>query len=285
MKIDKDQIKSFIKQIPSKIWQGIKNVYTLPHSGKYMLLSLFLLIIFLVITFPYNFLILKKIYALEGNSIKSIELPVFSFSIIGDTVIEKPIIILNNSNEITCERATISTPNPVSFLLSKKIKSNFSINLLKLNLKDSEVICDFHGNVELSLDKKTYMPTDGKLQIGGINIVLKSVAITIPNIGLQIKQDSRIINCQGIDSTLTNGVLRFDKFELKGDIAAEISGSVALTNKKLDLIISIDTDNKELEPFKDLLTKYIKNDRITLKVGATTEKPEIIPVEKDKNEN
>ena len=288
MKIDKEQIKSFIKQIPKKIWQWIKNVYELPHSGKYLFLSMILLIVFLLLTFPYDFLILKKIYDLEGKSFKSIDLPVFNFSIIGDTVIERPTIILNNNDEITCEKTTIATPNPISLLLNKKIKSNFSITLLKYILKDAEVLITIHqGNVELSLDKQSNMPTTGSLQTEVINIVMRPVNISIPtDFGpILFKKDSIIINSQGIDCTITNGVLKFDNFKFTGDITAEISGSLGLINKKLDLTISIDTDIKEFEPYKDLLTKYIKNDRITIRIGGTIDKPDPRLIEKGKDEN
>jgi len=289
MKIDKEQIKSFIKQIPKKIWQWIKDVYELPHSGKYLLLSIILLIVFLLLTFPYDFLILKKIYDLEGRSFKSIDLPLFNFSIIGDTVIERPTIILNSNDEITCEKTTISTPNPISFLLSKKIKSNFSINLLKYVLKDSELLITIHqGNIEFSLDKQTNMPTSGSLQTEAINIVMRPVNIPIPtNAGpIPFKRDSIIINTQGVDGTITNSTLKFDNFKFTGDITAEISGSIGLSNKKLDLTIYIDTDIKEFEPYKDLLqAKYISNDRIGIRIGGTIDKPDPRLIEKGKDEN
>jgi len=288
MKIDKEQIKLFIKQIPSKIWQGLKTVYGLPHSKKYMLLSLLLILFFIVLTFPYDFLILKKIYDLEGRSVKSIDLPEFKFSIIGNTVIQNPTIVLNNDDEITCKNATISTPNPISFLLNKKIESNLSISLLKYSLKDSEVLVTInHGSVELSLDKQTYIPTAGTLKTEDIDIIMKSISIPIPtSIGLvTLKKDFRVLNSKGIDSIISNGTLKIDKFELTGDIVAEITGSIGLINKKLDLTISIDTDIKELAPYRDLLTKYIKNDSITIRVGGTIDKPDARLIEKGKDEN
>ena len=287
--MNKEQIKSFIKQIPKKIWQGLKTVYAQPHSKKYLLLSLFLIMIFLFLTFPYDLLILKKIYDQEGRSFKSIDLPVFEFSIIGDTVIKNPIIMLNNGNEITCKEATISTPNPISFLLNNKIESNFTLTLLKYALKDSEVIIDLNGGrVELSLDKQTNMPTNGSFKTEAINIVMKSFSIPISTqMGLvSLKKDLRIITSkEGIECIISNGTLRIDKFELTGDIIAKISGSIGLVNKKFDLTIVIDADTKELDPYRDLLTKYIINDSLTIKIGGTIDKPEPSIIEKGKNEN
>ena len=289
MKIDKEHIKSFVKDIPKKIWLGIKNIYELPHSGKYLLLSMFLLILFLLLTFPYDLLILKKINELERKDFKSIDLPVFKFSIIGNTEIENPTIILNNGDEITLEKATIATPNPISFLLSKKIKSNFLVNFLKYTWKDSELITTFGGNTELFLDKQTYALTNGSLQTESIDIKIRPVNISIPtNFGpVLLKRDSITINIkEGINCKITNGVLKFDKIESSGDITAEISGTINLTNKKLDLTIYIDTDVKELEPYKDLLySKYIKNNRIGIKIGGGADKPEPTLIEKGKDEN
>ena len=289
MKIDKEQIKSFIKQLPYKMWQGIKTVYGLPHSGKYILLSILLIIIFLLITFPYDLFILKKIYGLERRSLQSISLPVFKFSIFGDTVIENPAIILNNGDEITCEKTTIATPNPISLLLSKKIKSHFTIDLLKFYWKESELlITSSHGNFELYLDKQTYMPTSGSIQIGVINTVLKHIKIPIKTqLGpIHIERDSIIINSEKIECTIANSILKINKFETKGDIASEISGSINLLSKKLDLTIEIDIDNEEFRKYRDFIpSKFVKNDRITLKVDGTTDKPDPNLIEKNKDEN
>ena len=289
MKIDKEQIKAFITQLPYKIWQGIKTVYELPHSGKYILLSILLIIIFLFITFPYDLFILKKIYGLEGKSLQSISLPVFKFSILGDTVIENPAIILSNGDEITCKKTTIATPNPISLLLSKKIKSDFTVDLLKFCWKDSELLASFGGNIDLSLDKQTNMPVSGSVQTEAINVVLKHIKIPITTqFGpINIERDSIIINSEkGIDAAITNGVLKFDKFNTTGSIESEISGSINLSSKKLDLTIEIDTDNKEFEQYKDFIpSKFVKNDRITLKVDGTIDKPDPKLIEKDKNEN
>jgi hypothetical protein len=144
------------------------------------------------------------------------------------------------------------------------------------------------GNIELSLDKQTYMPTTGSLQTEAINIVMRPVNIPIPtNFGsMLLKRDSIIINSQGIDCTIINDVLKFDNFKFTGDITAEISGSIGLINKKLDLTIYIDTDIKEFEPYKDLLhAKYIINDRIGIRISGTIDKPDPKLVEKGKDEN
>jgi len=282
MKINKEQIKSFIKQIPEKTWQGIKNIYELPHSGKYFFLSIVLIIFFLFLTFPYGSLILKRIYALEGEkTFKSINLPVFKFSIIGKTEIENPAIILNNGNEIFGRKISIANPNPISLLLSKKIKSNFSVNQLKYAWKESELLITFHqGNMELSLDK-TYTPTSGSLQIEAIDITLRGITIPIPTqLGpMLLKFDQKNVEIKSVDCKITNGVLKFDKIESSKDIVAEISGTISLINKRLDLTIYIDTDIQELEVYKSSLTRYIKNDRLGIQIRGTLDNPESTLIE------
>lgn len=290
MKINKELIKSIISDLPSKIKQVTGTIYNLPHSGKYLLLSLVLLILFLIMSFPYDFLIKKKIYGLEGKSFRSIEFSGFDFSIFSETYIDNLIIVLNNSNEITCKNAIVNlTLNPVTLFINNKLKSDFQFDSLKYSGKDFELIFNVNGNMNLTLDKQTSIPKDGpvKIIISDSNIKLNNISIPGPMGPLPLKIESVNIQSGNIDSVITNGILKFNSFKLTGsDISCDITGSIELTNNsRIDLIVNIDSESAVLDQYKDVLASFIKNNILSLRIKGTLAKPELAINSAEKNEN
>ncbi len=290
MKINNEQIKAFIINLPAKIKSFIKNIYELPHSGKYFVLSLVMLIFFLIITFPYDFLIKKKIYGLEGKSFRSIEMSGFDFSIFSETYIDNLLIVLNNSNELTCKNAIINlTLNPVTLLIKNKLKSDFQFDSLKYTGKDVEFLFNINGNMDLTLDKKSGTPKDGLIKIIISDSIIKLGEISIPaRMGpLPLKIESINIQSGNIDANMSNGTLMLNTFKITGnDLTCDITGSMELTgSSKLDLVVNIDSESAVLDQYNDLLSSVIKNNILSLRIKGNMSKPEVTLNDAGKNEN
>lgn len=290
MKIDKEQIKETIKNLPAKIRQILKSIYNLPHSGKYFLLSFALLILFLVTTFPYDYLIKKKIYGLEGKSFRSIDFPVFDFSIFGETYIDNFTVVLNSGNELSCKHAIINVAlNPVTLFMKNKLKSDFQFDLFKYSGKNYDFILNINGNIDLFFDTKKNLPKDGpvKIILSDSFIKPKNLSIPGPMGALTLNIESINIQSGNIDGLITNGILKFRNFKLTGnDIACDVSGTIdLLNNSKLDLTINIDSESSVLDQYKDILTPFIKNNILSLKIKGSTSNPEFALNNPAKNEN
>ncbi len=293
MNINKEHITALIKNFPLKVKQFLKTIYDLPHSGKYILLSIFLLIFFLIITFPYDFLIKKKIYALEGKSFRSIDINNFDFSIFGETYIDNLAIILNNSNEISCKNSILNIAlNPVTLFMNNELKSDFQFDSLKYVSKDFEILFNLNGNVDIIFDKQNGQPKNGPIKIIMSDSVIKLNNISIPGpMGpLPLKIESVNIESGNIDAMITNSTLKINTFKLTGsDISCDITGLIELSNisnnSRLDLIISIDSESAVLDQYKDILTSFIKNNILSLRVKGTFAKPELTINSTGKNEN
>jgi len=293
MKIDKEQIKALILNLPAKLKEFFKILYALPHSGKYFLLSVFLFIFFLIGTFPYDFLIKKKIYGLEGKLFRSIDISGFDFSIFGETYFDNLIIVLNSNNEITCKKSILSVAlNPVTLLIKNKLKSDFQFDALKYSSKDLELMSNINGNVDLTLDKQTNIPKDGPIRIILSDTILKLNDLKIPGpMGpLPLKIESINILSGNIDSIITNGTIKINTFKLTGsDISCDITGFLELSNiinnSKIDLTINIDSESAVLDQYKDILTSFIKNNILSLRIKGTIAKPELTLNNTEKNEN
>lgn len=290
MKIHKEQIIAVIKNLPGRIKQFGRIIYDLPHSGKYFILSVVLLLLFLVMTFPYDFLIKKKIYSLEGKTFRSIEMSGFDFSIFSETYIDNLIIVLNNNNEVTCKNAIINlTLNPVTLFVNNKLKSDFQFDSLKYTGKDVELLFNINGNMDLILDKQSGLPKDGPIKIIISDSIIKPGEINIPaRMGpLPLKIDSINIQSGNIDSIMTNGTLKFNTFKLTGsDLTCDISGQIELTgNSRMDLVVNIDSESALLEQYNDLLASVIKNNMLSLRIKGTLSKPEVTLNNPEKDEN
>jgi len=289
MKISKEHIISGIKNLPAKLKELFKTLQSFPHSGKYLLISFCLILFFLIITFPYDFLIKKKIFELEGKSFKSIEITGFEFSIFGETYIKNLVIVLNNNNEISCKNSILNLSiNPV-VLIKNSLKSDFQFDSLKYISREFEFTFNINGNINLTLDKQSGIPKDGtvKIILSDSNIRLNNLSIPGPMGPLPIKIESINIQSGNINTTVTNGILKFNSFKLTGtDISCEMSGVIELlNNSKLDLVVNIDSESAVLDQYKEILTSYIKNNILSLRIKGTMAKPELALISAVKNEN
>jgi len=290
MKINKEQIIAAIKNFPGRIKQYAGIIYDLPHSGKYIILSVVLMFLFLVVTFPYDYLIKKKIFALEGKTFRSIEMAGFDFSIFSETYIDNLIIVLNNNNEITCKNAIINlTLNPVTLFINNKLKSDFQFDSLKYTGKDIEFLFNLNGNMDLAIDKQSGIPKDGSIKIIISDSIIKPGEISIPaRMGpLPLKIESINIQSGNIDSIMTNGTIKFNTFKLTGsDLTCDISGQIEITgNSRLDLVVNIDSESAVLDQYNDLLAPVIKNNILSLRIKGTLSKPEVTLNNMEKDEN
>jgi len=290
MKINTEKLKADILELPSKLKIFIKTIYDLPHSGKYMLLSLFLFIFFLIISFPYDYIIKKNIYGLEGKSFRSIEISGFDFSLFSETYFDNINIVLNSGDEISCKNSIVNIAlNPFTLFIKKKLKSDFQFDSLKYTGKEFELIFNINGNIDITLDKQTGLPKDGpvKIILSDSFINLNSINIPGPMGPLPLKVESVNIQSGNIDALIINGTVKINTFKLTGnDISCDVSGNIELNNNsKLDLTINIDSESAFLDQYKDILNSFIKNNILSLKIKGTLSKPELTLNSAGKNEN
>jgi len=293
MKIHIETIKSLIIALPSKIKHHFKTIYSLPHSGKYFSLTLLFFIFFLIVTFPFDFLIKKKIYEQEGKLFRSVDISGFDFSVLGETYFDNLVIVLNNSNEVSCKNSILNIAlNPVTLFMKNKIKSDFQFDSLKYTAKDFELLFNLNGNVDLTLDKQSSLPQNGYIKIIVSDSIVKLNSLSIPGpMGpLNLKIESINIQSGNIDTSVTNGIIRFNTFKLTGnDISCDISGTIELSNitnnSKLDIRINLDSESLILDQYRDILASFIKDNILTLKIKGTLGRPELSLNRADKNEN
>lgn len=272
-----------IKQFCLKLYFYIKTFRSLPHSGKYVILSLLLIIIFTVITFPYDYLIKKKIFDSEGKSFRSITMKSLEFSIIRESSAENVEIVLNNGNELFFRNILVNlSVNPYRLFLTRRFLSDFQLDNFRVISPVAEIIMNLNGNIDITSDRIKKIPASGdiKLLLEECTIRLKEISIPGPMGPFPLKLDSVNIQNGIAEIDIVNSVARIRNLKLSGtDLNCSITGTVELSertdNSKLDLNINIDPESAALEQYKDMISIITSNGTFVLAVRGTIGRPDI----------
>ncbi len=172
-----------IKHVFLNSYSYLKAARALPHSGKYAALSIILIIIFTVITFPYDYLIKKTLYDNEGKSFRTITLKSLDFSVIGESSAENIDIVLNNGHELSFKNILINPSlNPYRLFINKRFLADFQFDNFRITSPDAEVIMNLNGNIDIVPDKTGKIPDSGeiKLILEECKIMLKEIPFRVP---------------------------------------------------------------------------------------------------------
>lgn len=261
----------------------IKLVRGLPHFTKYAALSIGLIIFFTMITFPYEFLIKKKLYDSEGKSFKSISLKKLDFSIFGKSSAENIEVLLNNGDEVYFKSILLNlSVNPYRLFVSKRYIADFQFDDFRYTAQNTEFMFNLNGNIDVTLDRLRDIPSSGdlKLIIEEAKVKLKEMSIPGPMGPFTLKLDSVNVQSGIAEADIVNGVVKIRNFKLSGtDLNCSITGTVELAdrsdNSRLNLNISIDPESAALEQYKDLILSISNNGPLVLTVQGTIGRPEI----------
>lgn len=272
-----------IKLFFLKLFSYIKIVRRLPHSGKYTVLAIILIIIFSVITFPYDYLIKKKLFDYEGKSFRTISLKSLEFSILSESSAENIEIVLNNGHELFFKNILINpSVNPYRLFITKRLLADFQFDNFRFTSPDAEIIMNLNGNIDIIPDQIKKIPGSGeiKLILEECKIRLKEISIPGPMGPFPLKLETVNIENGIAEIDIVNGVARIRNLKLSGtDLNCSITGTIEMAersdNSKLDLNINIDPESAALEQYKDMINIMVNNNSLVLAVRGTLGRPDV----------
>lgn len=258
-------------------------VRSFPHSGKYAALSIVLIIIFTILTFPYDYLIKKKLFDSEGKSFRTISMKSLDFSIISQSTAENIDIVLNNGNELFFKNILINpSVNPYRLFISKRLLADLQFDNFRFTSPDAEIILNLNGNIDITTDQAKKIPVSGeiKLILEECKIRLKEISIPGPMGPFPLKLDTINIQNGIAEIDIVNGVARIRNFKLSGtDLNCSIAGTVEIAertdNSRVDLNINIDPESAALEQYKDMINIMTNNKSFVLAVRGTIGRPDV----------
>jgi len=263
----------------------IKATVRLPFFKTYMTVSFFLIIIFTILTFPYETILLKEIYKLEKKAYKSIAIGELDFNLIGKSSINNLSLVMLNGDNISVNEIIFDFDlSPFNFISRKYIKGVMTGNGIKYSAGKVEITCNASGNLDLTLGTTSKDFTQGEIKIMMENVLLQLDNVTLPDSMMNFQLPPIIkVTSTILDASMKNKKFLIKKFMVSGpDLAGTVRGNISLSsfmkNSRLNLKIAIKADSAVLSEFAPLL-KGITNDKgminFPLKGTLGRPKPEI----------
>ena len=272
-----NELKIIFLDVLNKLLLKLKAVTKLPYFKRYALLAAILTVLFIILSFPYEVIVLRQLQKLEGKSFSSIAVTGMNISLIGDSSAESITVILKNGDSLQINQLTADlTLNPFS-LLKNKFSGEVKATSVIYDSKQIRVQCRPNLDVDIQLDESGSVPSDGEIKalINDIRITSDGSAIigiyTLPS---SIKADK--INIEG---NIANKTLNIKDLTVSGnDLSGKISGNIILmpilNNSKLNLKISVNSESALLDGFRPLLRQFMdESGKISILLGGTIARP------------
>jgi len=281
MKIE--NILAYLKSLSSSIPALFRNVRNSPYAIFYLFLSLFLIVLFTIVTFPFDHLIRKKLSELEGKSFRIISVDQIDVNFLRPSNVKKLELVLLDGTEINTKNVILNLSlNPYRLFISHRILSDVQVDDFFYKSNSNTISLNLNGNVDLILDPKNNIPTNGDVKLIFSEVKIKPDKISIPgpmgNIDLNIEL---ITIPNGVFSMdIINSTARIKDFKLTGpELNCTITGSIAMVSpierSNLNLTLIIDPESSILENYRDLVKMMTKNNPLTLTLTGTIDRPKL----------
>jgi len=272
-----------IKYFFSTVLKTLRGIFSLPHAGKYFILSLILTLMFIIITFPLDKIISKQLHQYEGKSLRTISVQDIKFRIFGEAGVGRTYIVLNNNDEVHLQKGVIAlNKNPYRLLYKKNILSDFELNGLKYSSSRFNSTLSLNGNADVTLNPASPLPLKGIIKILVSSGVVNFNELTFqgPLGPMTIKVDTINISAINCHLEFINDAVNIQRFDLTGDdLSGSVSGNIRiasfLPSSTLNLTININPDSAVLNNYRDLVLPLVRNNSVTLFLRGTLGKPDV----------
>lgn len=268
----------------NKFRSVMKDVFKLPYIKTYIAVSLVLIALFLIITFPYDVMIRNQLQKLELSLFKSVYIRDIQTSLVDISTLKNIIINIKDDDELSMKDVSVNMAiNPYTVFFKKILKGDIAVTGLRYSSKEMNCEMNVNGNLDVQMDNKFSSMQNGKIKLMIQNGIVKLTEMNVPTpIGnIPVTVPDLKISSMNIDTTIINRNLRFDNFTIIGpDIKGSITGTMTLaalfSNSGINLEIVIDPQSRLIENFKDFLTSYTgKDGKIHLPVKGTVSQPRL----------
>lgn len=268
----KNKILPYIKQFISKA----KEILKLPYAKAYIALSIPLIIIFFIFTFPYEIIIREQIKKLEPN-VGNIYVGTIDAGLILDSYIDSIVMSFQSGSELKFKDISFNVAiNPITTLINKTLDGKINIEELKYVNNETSFAGVMKTNFDLKFIPNSVIPSDGFLNLDLQNVSLKGINIKgfdIPPVHFSSINAKTEIQKNNLKISL----MQFSGTDIRGTIKGNIMLSPFLFNSNLNITIEIDPQSKIIDNYKTLLGSTYKggNEKIIIVITGTLRDPKI----------
>ncbi|MBN1501177.1 MAG: type II secretion system protein GspN [Spirochaetes bacterium] len=269
-----NKIKNKILHFLTHAKKFLKEALNVEKKFFYLFLFAASFILFTLILFPFDKLLLGRINSSKFPQFKSLSIENADISLFGlDVITGIDMVLLNNNRLSVSELKT-----DLSFLklyFSRKFDGNFYINKMSFKTLKSEFAGKVTAKCSFKLNDK-YYPLGGEADISGENVILEGVSIK----GFDFEK----ITIKSLDSKIAfeNNIISIKEFMFSGrDLSGKIRGTIRLNsvfrNSGLNITIDISAASTVLKDFEMFLNQYINpnSNTITIEITGTVSTPSV----------
>ncbi len=271
-------IKQSISTFSRELKHNIKDIFKLPYAIHYIVFSVFLTILFIIATFPYEVFIRKQIEQVEKQVTRSLFVDDINFNLLSTSSVKNISAILKDGSSLIIESLLFDMYyNPYTIFIKRNI--NGKLQFKKFEFKNSDISIISRGRFlfDVIRAKVSDVPEKGILSLSLRDTDIKGIMIKgfeIPPVSLkQIKYESEFIS----KNTLKIKYIIFTGPDLKGNASGVIVFGNTIRNSNIDLTINIDSQSNLLNQYRVLLGDMVKpgQNQLTFTINGPLFNPRI----------
>ncbi len=252
-------LKSFFNF--SLLWSRVKEAVKLPYAKTYIALSLFMTLVFIVVTFPYDMLIRNRLAAMEKTVMKTAHANEISAGLFDTITIGDLYLLLRTGSEISVRNSEIDL-SLFRILFTRDIKGTVQLTGFRYTSDTSQVNLNCNGNVFLEFKTFSDLPRSGTVTAIVDNAVIKLGDLKLDSMGgLPLTLPPMMIKSMKIESEISGRTIRLKSIRLFGnDLNGSIAGSITIAknflNSRIDVVITLNPESAALTDYRDFLAQF-----------------------------
>ncbi len=249
----------------SSIWSRVKIAVRLPYAKTYIALAFFMILVFIVITFPYDMLLRNRLALLEKTVLKTIHVNEISAGLFNTIYLGNLYAILRTGGEISI-RSTEIDISLLRIIFSNDIKATLQMTGFRYITETSQFSFNGNGNINLDYTSFSDPPRGGNISLIIDNAVLKLSDMKLDSLGgLPLSLPRMNINSMKLEAEISDKKIMIRNLRLFGkDLNGTVTGSISLgknfLNSRMDIKIMLNPDSEALADYREFLSQFI-NDR------------------------
>ncbi|MBN1535016.1 MAG: type II secretion system protein GspN [Spirochaetes bacterium] len=281
------EIIETLKRLAAWLRRILSETVRLPYAKLYFALSVLLICIFTAISYPIELQIKKEAQNLERFLAANIIIGDMDIGYIGDSSIERLDVVFRDNTEFQVHDAIMDV-NVLGLMINHILKRDYTIDgsfsMKKVRYESNRfgITCAANGNIDLVLQRSPTTMKRGDLTLLLQNAVIKLPPFNMPGgiTGLDI--DLPVLQCSAISFEIVfdENTIRVKRAaiagkDLKGSCSGTIQRSRVFRNSSIDLNIAVDETSAVLDNYKMLLSKYISDNKLNVKIRGTVGQPSV----------
>ncbi len=230
----------------------------LPYFRLYVILIPVFLLLFLVVTFPYDAIVRRNLQKMETGVLRNIAVGELDVPLLGIWTAGSITANLRSGGNFSISEANLDI-SLLRFLAGRYLGG---LQVTGGRIQTQSTVTDFNGSCNFDLKKsgQKSLPVEGTVSIILDNLLLKLGTINLPeNMGgfpvdvPPCKITALILKAELKGTRISLREVKVSGNDLRGTVTGSIEVQGSFNNSNLDLVVSLDSDSAAITKFRPFL--------------------------------